>query len=140
MPWRRLEVLFHWRFGPATWGEPRVTVDVDLTFLTGFENEATYVDRPLECFAPRRVDARDFALANRTLLLASPTGVGIDIALGGLPYEELVVERATMFEFLPNLFLRTCSAEYLIVLKAFADRFRDWNDMDGILIRQRLLD
>jgi hypothetical protein len=32
--------------------------------------------------------------------------------------------------------LRTCSAEDLIVFKAFADRPRDWNDIDGILVRQ----
>ena len=37
---------------------------------------------------------------------------------------------------LANRVLRTCSAEDLIVLKAFADRPRDWADIEGILIRQ----
>jgi hypothetical protein len=122
------------------WGEPRVTVDVDLTLLTGFEEEGRYVDRLLRQFGPRVADAKDFALANRVLLLKSPTGIGIDIALGGLPYEELVVTRATSFEFLPQLELLTCSAEDLIVLKAFADRPRDWNDIQGIVVRQRIID
>ena len=32
--------------------------------------------------------------------------------------------------------LRTCSAEDLIVLKAFADRPKDWVDVEGVIIRQ----
>jgi hypothetical protein len=32
--------------------------------------------------------------------------------------------------------LRTCSAEDLIVLKAFASRPRDWIDVEGIIVRQ----
>jgi hypothetical protein len=38
--------------------------------------------------------------------------------------------------FPPDVPLRTCSAEDLIVLKAFADRAKDWLDIEGILIRQ----
>ena len=88
-----------WRFcfigGLAVqrWGEPRETVDVDLTLLTGFADE-------------------------------------------DLPFEELAVSRASVFIYPPDLPLRTCSAEDLIVLKAFADRPKDWLDIDGIIIRQ----
>ena len=43
--------------------------------------------------------------------------------------------------FLPGVSLLTCSAEDLIVLKAFADRDQDWLDIEGILFRQKgLLD
>ena len=31
--------------------------------------------------------------------------------------------------------LNTCSAEDLVVLKAFADRSRDWADIEGVLLR-----
>jgi hypothetical protein len=41
-----------------------------------------------------------------------------------------------MFTFPRDLPLRTCSAEDLLVLKAFADRPNDWLDVDGIVIRQ----
>jgi hypothetical protein len=122
------------------WGEPRVTKDVDLTLVVGFGNEDPYIERLLERFSSRVADAREFALLNRVLLLQSPEGVGIDIALGGLPYEELVVSRSTPFDFLPDVSLRTCSAEDLVVLKAFADRERDWSDVEGILFRQTALD
>lgn len=63
--------------------------------------------------------------------------MGLDIAFGGLPFEERAVARATAFEFPPHVALRTCSAEDLIVLKAFADRPKDWVDVDGVLLRQQ---
>jgi hypothetical protein len=59
-----------------------------------------------------------------------------DIALGGLPFEESVVNRSSLFTFPPDVRLRTCSVEDLLVLKAFADRPKDWIDIEGIVIRQ----
>ena len=118
------------------WGEPRETVDVDLTLLTGFDDESTFVTALLAAFVPRVPEAAAFARVNRVLLLRASSGVGLDIALGGLPFEESVVARSTMFSFPPDVSLRTCSAEDLVVFKAFADRPKDWVDVDGVLIRQ----
>lgn len=122
------------------WGEPRVTRDVDVTLLTGFGGERHYIETLLKRYLPRMVDAEQFALQNRVLLLRTTTGIGIDVALGGIPFEETLVERATAFDFLPELSLLTCSAEDLIVLKAFADRPRDWEDVQGVIVRQATLD
>ena len=118
------------------WGEPRETIDVDLTLLTGFDDETPFVEALLERYAGRIDDAAGFAHANRVLLLRSASGVGIDVALGALPFEESVVARATRFEFPGDVGLRTCSAEDLVVLKAFAARERDWVDVDGVIVRQ----
>jgi hypothetical protein len=118
------------------WGEPRVTHDIDCTLLTGFGGELPFVRELLGRYEARIEDAEAFALRNRVLLLRSGSGIGIDLALGGLPFEARVVERASFFRFLPDVELRTCSAEDLIVLKAFADRRRDWADIEGILTRQ----
>lgn len=118
------------------WGEPRLTKDVDMTVLTGFGGEEKVVDLLLARFAGRRPDAREFALQNRVLLIQSCDGVGMDIALGALPFEERVMERASEFDFLADCRLRTCSAEDLVVMKAFADRDRDWLDVETVLIRQ----
>lgn len=132
----------HWKYcfigGLAVlrWGEPRETVDVDVTLLTGFSGEDVYIRTLASAFEPRRGDAAEFARVNRVLLLRTASGVGLDIALGGLPFEESAVARATPFEFLPGLSLRTCSAEDLLVLKAFADRPKDWIDVDGVIVRQ----
>lgn len=70
------------------WGEPRVTLDVDLTLLTGFGNEEEATNR-----------ARDIKMTS-------------------------------------EISLRLCSAEDLIVMKAFADRPRDWIDVEGVITRQ----
>lgn len=131
-----------WRFcfigGLAVlrWGEARETVDVDATLLTGFGGESPFIDALVKQFEPRIEDAAQFALARRVLLLRSASGVGLDIALGGLPFEASVIDRSSLFTFPPSVPLRTCSAEDLLVLKAFAAREKDWLDIEGIIIRQ----
>jgi Nucleotidyl transferase AbiEii toxin, Type IV TA system len=118
------------------WGEPRFTRDVDLTLLTGFGGEETYIDPLLEVFEPRIEACREFALQNRVLLLKSAEGIGIDIALGALPFEEEAARRSQLVEVEPDAVLRLCSAEDLIVMKAFADRLQDQLDVQRILMRQ----
>lgn len=134
---RRWEFCFIGGIAVQRWGEPRVTQDVDMTILTGFGSESGYIEHLLENYAPRIPDATVFALKHRVLLLQSTSGIGIDIALGGLPFEQLIVERASPFEFLPDLRLVTCSAEDLVVLKSFADRPRDWIDVENVVARQQ---
>jgi hypothetical protein len=117
------------------WGEPRETVDVDLTLLTGFGNELSFARAIVEKFQPRIEGAIEFALQNRVLLVRSSAGVGIDIALGALPFEESAIKRSSACDFGPEINLRTCSAEDLVVFKAFAARPKDWIDIEGVLIR-----
>jgi hypothetical protein len=117
------------------WSQPRVTRDVDLSLLTGFGDEASFIETLLTQYAPRYSDAVAFALRSRVLLLSSPNGTGIDVSLGALPFEHLVMERATPFEFAPGLVLRTCSAEDLIVMKLFASRAIDIRDAEGVAVR-----
>jgi len=120
------------------WGEPRFTRDVDVTLLCPFGSE-DIVSVPLLAsgYQGRISDPREFARRNRVLLLQSPDGVPIDIALAALPFEEGLVERSSDFEFEPASVLRTCSAEDLIILKLFAFRPRDVLDTETIIIRQR---
>ncbi len=118
------------------WGEPRLTHDVDLTLLTGFGDEAPFIDLLVGRFDSRIPDAAEFAFRNRVLLLKASEGVPIDIALGGLPFEERTVERATAWSVPDGDPLLTCSAEDLVVHKVFAGRNRDWADVDGIIARQ----
>ena len=117
------------------WGEPRFTRDVDLTLLCPYGEETAAVERLLAGFSPRIPDAREFALQHRVLLLRGTSGVPIDIAFGGIPFEERAVERASEFDF-GEIRLLTCSAEDLVVFKAFAGRERDWADIESIAMRQ----
>jgi hypothetical protein len=119
------------------WGEPRLTRDVDVTLLTGFGREDEFIAPILSSgYRGRIPDASEFARRNRVLLVDSPQGVPIDIALAGLPLEALVVERASLYEFETGCSLRTCSAEDLIVQKLFAFRTRDVLDVETIVLRQ----
>ena len=117
------------------WSQARVTREVDLTLLTGFGGETSFIETLLANFTPRNSVSAQFALRSRVLLLNSPSGIGIDISLGALPFEHLLIQRATLFEFAPGIELRTCSAEDLMVMKLFASRAIDIRDAEGIAVR-----
>lgn len=118
------------------WGNPRFTVDVDLTLITGYGQEGKYAEILLEALEPRRADAGQFAVLHRVLLARTHAGVDVDIAFGALPFEEHSIERASDWIVDSERSLPTCSAEDLIVHKVFAGRDRDWDDVRGVLVRQ----
>ncbi len=118
------------------WGEPRTTADADLTLLTGFGGEDVFVDALLAAFRARTDEARTMALARRVVLIEASNTVPLDVSLGALPFEERLIARSSDFEAAKGVMLRTCSAEDLVVLKAFAGRELDWADVRGIAVRQ----
>lgn len=119
------------------WGEPRLTRDLDVSLLTGFGDEAIVVDALLTQYSPRIPTAREFALSRRVLLLRTAGGIGIDISLAAIPYENRAVSRAVSVEMLPGSVLRLCSPEDLIVMKMFAGRDTDFRDVRSVIVRQR---
>ncbi len=135
-----------WRFciigGLAVqrWGEPRTTLDADITLFAGWGSEKPFVDALLDHFGSRISDARTFALNRRVLLIRTTMGTDVDIILGALPFEEEMVRRAVPVEFAPGICLPCCTAEDLFVMKAFADRPRDWLDAESVAVRQPDLD
>jgi hypothetical protein len=137
-----VEVLYHFciigGIALLRWGEPRFTRDVDVTLLGGFGREDEFIAPFLEAgYRGRVTDAAGFARRNRVLLRTAPGGTPVHIALGGLPFEEEMVERSSLFEFSRGCRLRTCSAEDLAILKLFAFRPRDVLDVETLLVRQR---
>jgi hypothetical protein len=118
------------------WGEPRLTIDADLTLIAGFENDDAVISSLTKHFQVRRPDAAEFALKTRVLLLSASNSISLDIALGGLPFEERTIERSSLWQIAPETKIKTCSADDLIVHKSFANRELDWLDIRGILIRR----
>lgn len=112
------------------WGEPRATLDADMTLLTDFGDEEKYVAALLEAFEARLPDAFDFALTRRVVLLRTKGGKDVDVSLGALPFEQEMVKRAERHEFAPGIVLPCCTAEDLFVMKAFAARPKDWVDAE----------
>lgn len=120
------------------WGEPRNTSDADLTLITGFGGEEVFIDELLSNFTSRRSDAREFGLRYRVLLLRAANGVPLDIALGAMSFERNCVHRSSLWDLPNRIQLRTCSVEDLIVHKVFAGRDRDWLDVEGVLLVQKI--
>ena len=118
------------------WGQPRNTKDVDLTLLTGWDHEP-YVVELVRNFAIRPQTNLATILESRVALLSTTRGVPVDIAFGALEFERRTVERSSEWAGPADGSLRTCSAEDLVVHKAFAAREHDWTDIDGILVRQQ---
>lgn len=113
-----------------------MTRDVDVTLLTGLGQEEHFIQEWLKEFSFRPPCNSEFALRNRVLLLVNRRQISLDIALGAFDFEVHSVERSSIWQAGGQYPLRTCSAEDLIVHKCFANRDRDWVDVDGILARQ----
>lgn len=118
------------------WGEPRFTADADLSVLVEPGNEAHVIQALLHELPARIDDAAGFAVRTRVVLLRSEQGVGVDIVLAGLPFEARVIDRSSRWGLDDSTSLRTCSAEDLLIMKAFAARDKDWADVTSILERQ----
>ena len=54
-----------------------------------------------------------------------------------MPFEASAIERSSNAELVPGATVRTCSAEDLVVHKAFAARPQDWVDIEGVILMQR---
>jgi hypothetical protein len=63
--------------------------------LAPYGREDGPIDVLLSAFQPRRRDAREFAETYRVLLLRTAAGVGIDLSLAALPFEQEAIDRAT---------------------------------------------
>jgi hypothetical protein len=128
-----------WRFcfigGIAVerWSVPRFTEDADMTLVTGFLDHADYSRTLLERFEGRCPDALEFAIQHRVLLLRHENGVELDVGLGGMDFEVRAIDRASYWEARPGVRLLTCSADDLVVHKAFASRLQDWADVERII-------
>jgi len=117
-------------------GEPRLTADLDLCAVTDMPEADALVQGLLKDF-DALPDARDAARDSQLLPLRSSTGVTIEVALGFTGLEKTVVERARTVEVAPGKSIPVCSPEDLIVYKIIANRPRDIEDVDGIILRQQ---
>ncbi len=118
------------------WGQPRQTTDVDATVLADFGQETPVIRLLLQRFRARLPDASEFAIQARVLLIADDNGSPFDISLGAIGFEERMIQRSSQWTTPTGHSIRTCSAEDLIVLKAFANRPQDWIDVAAVIDRQ----
>ena len=123
------------------WGEARFTHDIDVVVQAEFGLEMDVAKPLLKKFKARYPDAVTFAKTNRIVLVSAKNGIGIDISLGGLLFEDSMVSRATDTRILSHVDFRTARPEDIVVMKSIAGRPIDVKDIEGIIAAQgKLLD
>ena len=115
-------------------GRPRLTQDVDaLVLLPEGEWAKALSSANNHGIVPRIEDPLGFARRSRMLLLThTSSNINIDIALGGLSFEMEAVDRSQTHE-MNGFRLRLPTVEDLLIMKAFAHRPKDMEDIKGLL-------
>ncbi len=81
-------------------------------------------------------DIQNFVKKTRVLPIEIVEGVRGDIIFSGLDYEKMAIGRAVEVEISKNNTVRVCTAEDLIIHKAISEREKDWQDIEGIVLRR----
>lgn len=116
----------------AKWGQPRATLDIDITVWVS-DNEIKNVVSMLEGSYALLVDKPlEFIRQTRVLPLKTHQDQRIDIIFGALPFERQAIERALKVE-IGKASANFCTPEDLILFKIISERPRDLEDVKGIL-------
>jgi len=120
------------------WGRPRLTADVDVTVRLEPEEPLRLVQALEGAGFRLRVKAEaDFVRRTRVLpFVFVPSGLPLDVVLGGPGLEEVFLSRARPVQ-IGRLTIPVISPEDLIVSKILAGRPKDLEDVRGVL-RERL--
>ena len=122
-------------------GQARATEDVDASVLLDERLLSRFLElAAAEGLRPRIPDAIAFAQRSAMLLLEhKPTSVGVDIAIGRLPFEREAIERAQSL-IVEDLVIPVATPEDLVVMKAVAHRPQDLQDIRVIIAANPSLD
>jgi hypothetical protein len=124
----------------VVWGEPRATLDVDVTVWVDEANLAGAVTDLTAAFRPLVEDPLEFLRETRVLPLESEEGVRIDVVFGLLPFEREAIARAVPI-VVAGTPVRFCTAEDLILMKIISTREQDLADAEEVTVRRiNLLD
>ncbi len=122
--------------GNLIWGEPRMTIDIDVTIHISDIDEKDFIKKVGSRFKILTEKPLDFVKKTRVLPIEITEGVKGDIIFAGLDYEKKAIERSVEVEISKNTIVRVCTAEDLIIHKAISEREKDWQDIEGILLRR----
>jgi hypothetical protein len=117
----------------AIWGEPRATLDIDVTLWA--EDRPDAVAALSKRFRVLVDDPAGFVRDTRVLPLESAGGVRIDVIFGLLPFEEEAIRRACPVR-VGARDVRVCTPEDLILMKIISERPRDLDDARGVASRR----
>lgn len=122
----------------SIWGEPRVTLDIDLSAFIEFGQEGDLLD----CLLARHTYLGDMSLDAAIRLqfarLVAENGVGIDVAFAYADeYYTAARKRLRKVEIRPGLTVEVFSPEDILIQKCLAGReSKDMRDIPAIILRQ----
>lgn len=119
----------------AIWGEPRATVDVDVTVAVDNPELSATVERLAHSFHAAVPDPEAFVRSTRVLPLDTAAGIRIDVIFALLSFEVAAVQRAVRVAF-GSRPVRVVTPEDLILMKVISERPRDQADAEA-LVRRR---
>ncbi|MCF8111923.1 MAG: nucleotidyltransferase [Desulfobacteraceae bacterium] len=136
----RIEYMVIGGLANAKWGQPRATLDIDITLWVS-DSEIKNLISLLKGSYTLLVDKPfEFIRDTRVLPLKDHQNQRIDLIFGALPFERQAIERSLKVE-IGNTAVNFCTPEDLILLKIISDRPRDLEDVQGILrFRKETLD
>jgi hypothetical protein len=118
------------------WGEPRATLDVDLTIWV----EPSHLEATVQDLASRLTLRTKQPLESVRRLGLIPVrtsnGVQADMLFGRWPIERQAIERAVWFP-IGNTQIRVAPLDYLLFLKLISDRSKDTADAEALMLRHR---
>jgi predicted nucleotidyltransferase len=113
---------------------PRYTADVDAVILDVDDRLEWLIAELVKAgFTTRATDQVAMTRRTRVLNLTDRQGVGIDLMLGLLPFDEDLVARATEAKLFGDSRVPVALPEHLVVMKAIAWRPKDLQDIREIV-------
>jgi hypothetical protein len=120
----------------SVWGEPRATLDVDLSLWVDPGDFAPKLSALCERIRAVPQDALAFATETRVLPVVSSEGVRADLVFAALPSEREAIDRATP-KHVGGKTVMVCSVEDLILMKLISERQKDLEDARRLIGRFR---
>jgi hypothetical protein len=117
------------------WGEPRATLDIDVTVWVPEPQIPSFVGRLGESYSVLVDAPLPFIAAARVLPIETSSGVRLDIVFGLLPFERDAIDRARDVTIAGKP-VRFCTPEDLLLMKIVSDRERDLTDAHALVLRR----
>jgi uncharacterized nucleotidyltransferase DUF6036 len=120
----------------AIWGEPRATIDVDVTVSVSESTLATVIRAIGDQLRPAVPNPLTFVQQTRVLPLDTADGIRVDVIFALVPFEMDAIRRAQDVSIAGRT-VRVVTAEDLVLMKIISERPRDIADAEAI-VRRRL--
>ncbi len=120
----------------ALWGEPRATLDVDLTLWVEPDRMESTVETLAARLAVRTPRPLEFVQRSRVLPVLASNGIPVDLLFAAWPLEKKAIGHAVVRQVAGSP-VRVAGLNDLLLLKLISDRPKDLADAAALLRRHR---